>query len=125
MMNRLLRLVATIAGFSLLMVSCTAYEDEPSPTTRSTDGLVPTISPSPSPPPPKPARPSEGTLTGEFDVTASLISTTVNFQGPRTSRYTLLFDPKCQSGPCDVLVTAPGRKGWDSRGLFLRQQGRY
>jgi hypothetical protein len=122
-MKRSLMLVATISGLSL--VSCTTSEDEPPAASTPSTGAVPTPSASPAPPPPKPARPSDATLTGEFDVTATLVSTSVNFRGPRTSRYPLLFDPKCSQGPCDVLITAPGREGWDSRGLFLRQRGRY
>ncbi len=88
--------------------------------------VSPSATPSPSPtPPPKPARPWEAQLVGKYEVTYTLISTNVDFTGAKTSRRVYVIDPKCPEGPCDVRVTAKGGSGWETKALFLREQGRY
>ena len=118
--------VAIALSVGLTLAECESSSDTGTPQQQSPSAGA--VSPSPSPlpePPPKP-KPTEALLTDKFDVTYTVITTNVNFQGsPKTFRRVLVFDPRCASGPCDGRVTRTGKNGWDSKYLYLRQQGRY
>jgi hypothetical protein len=121
-----LSLALTLTLFGCESGSGESPEEQPDPSGATTT----TTSQSPSPTPqPKPASPSDALLSGRFDVTYTVVSTNVNFEGfSMTFRAAFVFDPRCAAGPCDGRVTRPGTArvtGFDSKYLFLRPQGRY